>query len=50
LKKHALPRGLLNVMFEIRNDLVADDASKRAMAERLSMLLTSAIESRGGSA
>ena len=50
LKKHALPRGLLNVMFEIRNDLVADDASKRAMAERLSMLLTSAIEGRGGSA
>ncbi len=47
LKKHALPRGLLNVMFEIRNDLVADDAGQRAMAERLSMLLASAVEGLG---
>ncbi len=50
LKTHALPRGLLNVMIEIRNDLVADDASQRAMAQRLSTLLTAAIEGRGGSA
>ena len=50
LKTHALPRGLLNVMFELRNDLVADDACQRAMAQRLSMLLTAAVEDRRGSA
>ena len=36
LAAHAIPRGLLNAMIEIRNDLIADPAGQRAMAERLS--------------
>lgn len=40
---HALPRGLLNVMLEIRHDLIADSASQRAMAERLSRCLVKAL-------
>ena len=36
LARHAIPRGLLNVMIEIRNDLIADPASQQAMARRLS--------------
>lgn len=36
LKAHALPRGHLNVMLEVRNDLIADEVSQAAMAETLS--------------
>ena len=36
LAAHAIPRGLLNAMIEIRNDLIADPAGQQAMAERLS--------------
>lgn len=35
LREHALPRGLANVMIEVRNDLIATDADARAMAARL---------------
>ena len=43
LREHALPRGLLNVMIEIRNDLIADEAGQRAMAGRLSRRLEQAL-------
>lgn len=43
LKVQALGHGLPNVMFEIRNDLVADAAQQRAMAERLSNATTTAL-------
>jgi predicted N-formylglutamate amidohydrolase len=39
----ALPRGLENVMLEIRNDLVADAPGQRRMAERLGRLLEQAV-------
>ena len=42
LKVQALGHGLPNVMFEIRNDLVADAAQQRAFAERLSRAVTAA--------
>lgn len=44
---HALPRGLLNVMLEIRNDLIADQAGQAAWSERLASLLARAIENAG---
>ncbi|TYO90463.1 N-formylglutamate amidohydrolase [Oceanicella actignis] len=43
LRAHALPRGLANVMIEIRNDLIADAQSQRAMAELLSDALRDAL-------
>ena len=42
LKVQALGHGLPNVMFEIRNDLVADAAQQRAFADRLSRAVTAA--------
>jgi len=35
LREHALPRGLPNVMLEIRNDLIGDAAAQAAMAAML---------------
>jgi predicted N-formylglutamate amidohydrolase len=35
LREHALPRGLANVMIEIRNDLITSKADQQAMAARL---------------
>ncbi len=43
LKLHALPNGLLNVMIEVRNDLIADEATQLAMAETLASLITYAL-------
>ena len=43
LVEHGISRGLLNVMLEIRNDLIADAASQTEMAERLSTCLTGAL-------
>lgn len=43
LAEHALPRGLLNVMIEIRNDLIADRAGQQAMARRLAGYLRAAL-------
>jgi predicted N-formylglutamate amidohydrolase len=43
LIEHGVARGLLNVMLEIRNDLIADPASQTAMAEWLSHCLTAAL-------
>ncbi len=43
LKLHALPNGLLNVMIEVRNDLIADETTQLAMAETLANLINDAL-------
>lgn len=43
LKEHALSRGLLNVMIEIRNDLIETTEGQQAMADRLSIYATTAL-------
>lgn len=45
LREHALPRGLLNVMIEIRNDLVATRSTRETMAEWLAAKVSVALES-----
>ncbi len=50
LREHALPRGLLNVMLEIRSDLIADRASQNAIAERLATYVTDGLASLAGAA
>ena len=44
LKEHALPRGLLNVMLEIRNDLIGTPEQCRSMADTLAGWLNSCLE------
>ena len=48
LTEHALGRGLLNAMIEIRNDLIADAAAQQAMAGRLSGYVAEACQSTLG--
>jgi len=43
LREHALPGGHLNVMLEIRNDLIATDANQRAMAGMLAIWIADAF-------
>ncbi len=43
LATHAVPRGLLNVMLEIRNDLIGDPTGRQALAERLSRYVIEAL-------
>lgn len=43
LKLHALPNGLLNVMIEIRNDLIANEADQLKVANELSDMITNAL-------
>lgn len=43
LVDQALQRGLLNVMIEIRNDLIADDAGQGRIAQRLAKYLTAGL-------
>lgn len=43
LREHALPGGHLNVMIEIRNDLIGDEAAQRRMAEMLTGWLNAAL-------
>ena len=43
LKEHALPGGHLNVMLELRNDLLAGEAGQSAMAASLADWLTQAL-------
>ncbi|MBP1852382.1 N-formylglutamate amidohydrolase [Rhizobium halophytocola] len=43
LRLHALPRGLMNVMIEVRNDLIANEADQQKAASYLSALLQSAL-------
>jgi len=47
LKEHALPGGHLNVMLEIRSDLIATPAQQARMAELLDGWLSAALESLG---
>lgn len=47
LRLHALPEGLLNVMIELRNDLIVDEAGQRAAADYLGESLESAFASIG---
>lgn len=44
LKLHALPNGLLNVMIEIRNDLIATPDDQQKVANELSNMITQALE------
>lgn len=44
LELHALPAGLLNVMIEIRNDLIPDERGQGAAADFLSGLLREGID------
>ena len=44
LRRHALPGGRLNVMLEIRNDLIADAPAEAAMGDLLADWLTAALE------
>jgi predicted N-formylglutamate amidohydrolase len=48
LIEHGVSRGLLNVMVEIRNNLIADKGSQTEMAEWLSICLTRALERLAG--
>jgi predicted N-formylglutamate amidohydrolase len=43
LKEHALPGGHLNVMLEIRNDLIATEADQIAMADMLAAWIARAL-------
>lgn len=43
LRLQALPYGLLNVMLEVRNDLIATPAAEAAVAERLAPVLARAL-------
>jgi len=45
LAKHAIPRGLLNVMIEIRNDLIVSEEAQSAIAQTLANMLSSALDS-----
>lgn len=44
LREHALPRGLPNVMLEIRNDLISDDTGVARIADLLAAMLSRALE------
>jgi predicted N-formylglutamate amidohydrolase len=46
LRHHALPRGLMNVMIEIRNDLIATPEHCAQMAQKLAGWLREALEPR----
>jgi predicted N-formylglutamate amidohydrolase len=44
LKLHALPNGLLNVMIEIRNDLIATGDDQKKVADELSDMISQALD------
>ncbi|WP_454286506.1 N-formylglutamate amidohydrolase [Rhizobium arsenicireducens] len=44
LRLHALPHGHLNVMIEVRNDLIRDEGGQRVVADYLAGLLRSSME------
>ena len=44
LKQHAVPHGHLNVMIEVRNDLIATPAAQAEMAQTLTSWLTDALQ------
>ena len=41
--RHALAQGRLNVLIELRNDLIADEAGQRHWAERLAPILAAVL-------
>lgn len=43
LREHAIPRGLQNVMIEVRNDLISDAAGVARFTDILSTMLTKAL-------
>lgn len=47
LKEHALPGGHLNVMIELRNDLIATEMQQQQMAGSLSRWISAALENLG---
>ncbi|KAE8242935.1 hypothetical protein A4X03_0g7919 [Tilletia caries] len=44
LRLHAIPQGFANVMIEVRNDLVRDDAAVEAVSSYLADLISGALE------
>ncbi len=48
LKEHAIKHGLLNVMIEVRNDLIEDEAAQGAMAVMLAGLAVTVFETLTG--
>ena len=50
LKEHGLKHGHLNVMIEVRNDLITNAASQATMAQTLTGWLTRALQSLGADA
>ncbi|PCI41110.1 MAG: N-formylglutamate amidohydrolase [Rhodospirillaceae bacterium] len=49
LSEHAEPRGLLNVMIEIRNDLILDEAAQQNMGKQLATYIKAALNQGGTS-
>lgn len=47
LKEHAIKHGHLNVMIEVRNDLIADEAGQTAMANTLAGWIRQALQALG---
>lgn len=47
LREHAIPRGLQNVMIEVRNDLISDPDGVARFADILSTMLSKAITTQG---
>jgi predicted N-formylglutamate amidohydrolase len=43
LKEHGLSNGLANVMIEVRNDLIKDEAGQRVVADYLAGLLEKSL-------
>ncbi|MGI9451725.1 MAG: N-formylglutamate amidohydrolase [Geminicoccaceae bacterium] len=50
LQRHALPRGLLNVMIEIRNDLIKDRAGQARLGADLARMVSQGLDRLGRSA
>lgn len=46
LRLHGLPNGLMNVMIEVRNDLIADEVGQGVMAEYLAGLIKASLDAR----
>ncbi len=49
LQRHALPRGLLNIMIEIRNDLILNPASQARLGDGLARMVNQALKQLGKS-
>jgi predicted N-formylglutamate amidohydrolase len=48
LNRHGIDRKLLNVMFEVRNDLIADPSGQEQWAKRLSGMISAANNTESG--